>query len=829
MSSSNSAIGALVIVPIVIAISVAFIAIKFSQCCKRTGRSIQNLWNKSFPWSATNVDNRRRKIRRSNLRSSQLYADSWLDLESIDSRQGYSEFNNQAPQREGKPQSEGEGMASVKERATRVELREFKSGRDREREISKPQPLRIIKRSQTVTNCTPSRAFVRRGRGTSDESDQSKGSPPQGIDRPLTVRKKRHGRRSVVGLSLDEPQSGSEGSGSTIEDIVRKHSDLDDPEADLDITPKARPPTARINSAGAFLKSELHERSFDIEPTSFSVRDNRHSMFTPQHTTRRPPPDIVSPPRIPERRLSKSKNFFLRAIGGRLSDDSKSVRRKDSEVSKGTLIRRLSRSRNPSPAESYTDSIVSTDRAYSFQLGSLDITDVGVNSRLSSYLGGSPSCASSDAAAVEDFFVLCPQITITPEISSVDTGSCFLWVAIEVTGTLQKADGCEDRYISSRPHSHAPDLWPYGRLHSMRIDLHPGQGCMVSEIVGDLHKTKIISAGETQLILAKIRFNKFVPPTHIRESSSDGLIAQLENDLGDTLTPYLTVRLTYKHSAFPNIKSPATIANGMSMHITRIQTEATAVIKRHNPLSAWSPRTSQTINSPVEVNPLIELVETYLPSERAREVIRKLANERTPIPLAKRFEHAHGASEDTVTAPHASMATRLGASESVASSSVADPASARGVMDPPSTSGPFARLGSPSSHHGPLSDEMDPARQVWAEMRRASRGGGPARHPRGSISADHYFSVDDGCSPSQLSSSLDSPSAFLAGTGEGIELINEERSRIMDMALRNKRSVGQESLQSIVPSVGRQKLKGGALSGLGLGVGRTWGWNGNWW
>ncbi|KAK2630573.1 hypothetical protein QTJ16_001393 [Diplocarpon rosae] len=719
-------------------------------------------------------------------------------------------------------------MASTKERATRVELRESKSGRDREREISKPQPLRIIKRSQTVTNCTPSRAFVRRGRGTSDESDQSKGSPPQGVDRPLTVRKKRHGRRSVVGLSLDEPQSGSEGSGGTIEDIVRKHSDLDDPEADLDITPKARPSTARINSAGAFLKSELHERSFDIEPTSFSVRDNRHSMFTPQQTTRRPPPNIVSPPRIPERRLSKSKNFFLRAIGGRLSDDSKSVRRKNSEVSRGTLIRRLSRSRNPSPAESYTDSIVSTDRAYSFQLGSLDVTDVSVNSRLSSYVGRPPSCASSDAAAVEDLFVLCPQITITPEISSVDTGSCFLWVAIEVTGTLQKADG-EDRFVSSRTNSPAPDLWPYGRLHSMRIDLHPGQGCMVSEIVGDLHKTKIIRAGETQLILAKIRFNKFVPPTHIRESSSDGLIAQLENDLGDTLIPYLTVRLTYKHSAFPNIKSPVTVADGMSMHITRIQTEATAVIKRHNPLSAWSPRTSQTINSPVEVNPLIELVETYLPSERAREVLRKLANERTPIPLAKRFEHAHGASEDTGKSTDASIATRIGASASVVASPLACTASARSVMEPPSTSGPFARLGSTRSHQGHLSEEMDPARKVWAEMRRASRGGGLSRHPRGSISADHYLGVDEGCSPGQLSSSLGSPSAFLAGAGEDMELITEERSRIMDMALRNKRSVGQESLQSIVPSVGKQKLKGGALSGLGLGVGRTWGWNGNWW
>ncbi|OWP05566.1 hypothetical protein B2J93_7910 [Marssonina coronariae] len=821
MSTSNSAVGALVIVPIVIAISVAFIAINFSQCCKRTGRSIKNIWNESCPWSNKNVANRRRKLRRSNLRSSQLYADSWLDLESIDSRQGYSKSNDQSPQQKTTFPSGGDkdeilGGDNTAKRVWHPSRNARLAWSFANPNLGETENGKSASRSHFgLSNVVRPSPTARRPERLSDED----------AAHLMGATRKRHGRRSVVGLSLDEPQSGSEGSGSTIEDIVH----LDEPEVDLDITPKARPTTARIRSAGAFLKSELHQRSFEFEPTSFSVRDNRHAMFTPQHTTRRPP-SRVSPPKIPERRLSKSKNFFLRAIGGRLSDNSKSVRRKDSEASKSTSIHRIPRSRNPSPAESYTDSIVSTDSAFSFQLGSLDIADVNINPRLSSYVGGPSSSASSDTAAVEDIFVLCPQITITPEIPSVDTGSCFLWVAIEVTGTLQKADGCENRYISSRTHnSHIPDIWPYGRLHSMRIDLHPGQGCFVSEIVGDLHKTKIIRAGETQLILAKIRFNKFIPPTHIRDSSSDGLIAQLENDLGDTLTPYLTVRLTYKHSAFPNIKSPATIANGMSMHITRIQTEATAVIKRHNPLSAWSPRTSQTINSPLELNPLIGLVETYLPSERAREVIRKLANERTPIPLAKRFEHVHGAGEETVKPTNSSIATRTRASESVVSSPLAYAISTRGGADPPSASGPFARLGSTGLHPGHLSEEVDPARKVWAEMRRASRGGGPSRHPRGSISADHYFSVDEGCSPSQHSSSLDSPSAFLAGKGEGIELINEERSRIMDMALRNKRSVGQESLKSIVPSVARQKLKGGALSGLGLGVGRTWGWNGNWW
>ncbi len=346
-------------------------------------------------------------------------------------------------------------MASVKERATRVELRES------EKESAKPQPLRIIKRSQTVANCEAGRAAERRGRGTSGGSDESKGSPPQGVDRPLTVRKKRQGRRSVIGLSMEEP--GGEVGGSVVEDIIRKHSGewgwvrlrwgerllmllgFDDLEEDLDVTPKARLSAARTNSAGAFLKSELYLQSRDIEATRYSVRDNRHSMFSPQPVTRRPHIAKSSPPKIPERRPSKSKNFFLRAIGGRLSDESKSIRRKDSTASKATLVRRLSRSRNPSSSESYTDSIISTDSAYSFDPDSLDITDVSMNSRISSSQEAPHTVPQSLSASPPDVFVLCPQIIITPEISSVDTGSCFLWVAIEVTGTLQRADGLEDR------------------------------------------------------------------------------------------------------------------------------------------------------------------------------------------------------------------------------------------------------------------------------------------------------------------------------------------------------------------------------------------------
>jgi hypothetical protein len=57
----------------------------------------------------------------------------------------------------------------------------------------------------------------------------------------------------------------------------------------------------------------------------------------------------------------------------------------------------------------------------------------------------------------------------------------------------------------------------------------------------------------------------------------------------------------------------------------------------------------------------------------------------------------------------------------------------------------------------------------------------------------------------------------------------------MEVALRNKRSVGAETLRSMAPSVVQMsastvgKGKGAAFGGLGVGLGRTWGWGPPWW
>jgi len=339
---------------------------------------------------------------------------------------------------------------------------------------------------------------------------------------------------------------------------------------------------------------------------------------------------------------------------------------------------------------------------------------------------------------------------------------------------------------------------------------------VVSEIIGNLHGSKEIQANETFLVLAKVRLTKLAPSPspRFRESSSDEVMADLETQLGDSLYPYLTVRLAYKHSGFRNHKSSSLISAGMSSHTTRLQTEATAVINRHDPDSVWSPRASRTINTPSEANRLVELVQTHYSPKKARDVLRKLSNERNPASISTRFANTAGSSSEETAKPfNHTISDRI---DSVIPLSLVD---GKWTDSKGNTVGPLARL--PAA-----TEEVDPARKIWTQMRRNSRS---HHHMRASIT-DNYFStmsdmdLESEGTPTRSSSGDNSVSTHSNGS------VRQERDKIMEVALRNKRSIGTETLRSIAPSVLESIGKGkGTASGLGLGFGRTLGWGPPWW
>ncbi|KAI0998473.1 hypothetical protein K3495_g9722 [Podosphaera aphanis] len=97
MNSSNyasPAIGALILVPILIAASAASIALKASDYSQAFARFVRNYWHSHAPRFGSSVLASRRKLRRSNFHSSQLHSDLWYDLDSVYSDQeiGYSGF-----------------------------------------------------------------------------------------------------------------------------------------------------------------------------------------------------------------------------------------------------------------------------------------------------------------------------------------------------------------------------------------------------------------------------------------------------------------------------------------------------------------------------------------------------------------------------------------------------------------------------------------------------------------------------------------------------------------------------------------------------------------
>jgi len=229
---------------------------------------------------------------------------------------------------------------------------------------------------------------------------------------------------------------------------------LDDPDA----TPKAHKQVALAMSAGRFHKSQAHGSKSDAQAGLSSVRGHRQNITLPdldyQFQSYNEDENTAETP-ITQRRFSKSKNFCLRAFSGRAAEQPKPARRTHSTTSKNTLIRRLSRGRKSSSSSydsGFEGSAVSADTSSSLPPSSLDIALVSINSRISSYEAPSNSSSSSSTAYATspNMPVLCPLITVTPELPGVDGGTCSLWVAIQISGALRRADGYDDRKLAVR-------------------------------------------------------------------------------------------------------------------------------------------------------------------------------------------------------------------------------------------------------------------------------------------------------------------------------------------------------------------------------------------
>ncbi|KAM3065398.1 hypothetical protein ACMFMG_011480 [Clarireedia jacksonii] len=737
------------------------------------------------------------------------------------------------------------GMASKKTKSSNMELHES------EVEITKPQPLRIIKRSQTIAggkaggrSGAAGRDWNDNGRRWSGYSLESKGSPPLAKDGPLTVHKIRRGRGSILDGSLDAAIVDVQKRGLS-ETTVAVNDDKKHSRDDLDATPKANRLVSRSLSVGRFLRTELHRggsQNVIKEHQRLSPRQSAQSLNP--RVTPTLEQNLDGSPKIPTRRPSKSKNFIMKAFGSRKNDESKTALTREASIgSQRTLLRKLSHQK--STASTLSSSISSTvsslgtaESSHSFERYRQDIIDIGFDLRVSSYNDDIEiSCPATPTPSKcrDEMFVLCPQISVTPESTSVYAGMCTLWVAIEITGVLRRADGSGASGEMGRAFSaqnltpQYNDLRSYGSLHNIAVELQPGLDCFIVDQPDDLFQAKTIRVSETLLMLVKIGLNKIkLPVAHAKETSTDELIDDLKGILGDTTTKYLTVKLNYRHSAFLNLRTPLVKGdNKLLPQHTLLETKATATVKRHNPSSAWSPRNSAALNPPVGLNPLTKIIEKHYSAERAREALHKLADDRVQIPYPRR---TYGYSSDkenlkseTNITPNVAI-TPPGLTHSVSMTAI----SYFNAHGSPHS----RRLGSPYDH--PLdieAKEMDPARKIWSQMRRSSRLG-RSGHPRTSISDGHYFSTDEdgdlespgaGGNCSVRDANRAGPNLSLYHQPKELKMregaaVDDRRMAVRNVALRNKRSVGQESLRSMVPSTFSGNGEGGEGRGMDVGM-----------
>ncbi|ORY63166.1 uncharacterized protein BCR38DRAFT_410123 [Pseudomassariella vexata] len=375
------------------------------------------------------------------------------------------------------------------------------------------------------------------------------------------------------------------------------------------------------------------------------------------------------------------------------------------------------------------------------------------------------SIRESDGSIL-DPYLLVPHIAITPETKILEDGETTLWAAIEISGQLCRPHAVDhSRGITNANHSgqcflpvhHCEaGLSRYGYLYDVTVEIFPRAESVIVDLVND-GSTRDISPGSSLLTLAHVRLNAAQPPQANKSSTSlsDDLFADLEYQLGSTRTEYMKVRVSYCHSGFPAFKNTSSQESGSTCQ-TRLETTSIGVIKRHNPASEWSPRPTP---SPVS-NSLFAIIASHWGPIRANDTMYRIVTTwSTPRKVANAINRKVDRSEDTIKPP-----------------------------DRTGTAPPLIvprRKTSLRKASTDLGTDMDPARKIWTQMRRTSSGSRPA----------YFVSRVNRIPGSSTDSSMLSPQRTDLKSD-----VERQRDLIREMALHNKRSIGADSLRSLVPS-----------------------------
>jgi hypothetical protein len=253
-------------------------------------------------------------------------------------------------------------------------------------------------------------------------------------------------------------------------------------------------------------------------------------------------------------------------------------------------------------------------------------------------------------------------------------------------------------------------------------------------------------------VLAKVKIDRRrlrQPGRHLVQKSNE-LIADIESQLGSTGIRYLEVHLRYQHSGFPLSHSTAP-TDGTANCQTRLETTATGIIKEQALHPPWGLPCVGTGESS-----LLDLVASHWGPLRANEIFFRETSPQVDSIVATNTAHYDSLKKmDRTWSPFANVPQR---------------------QVTPQNSSP---------------GQEDPARKIWTQMRRSSSRCGST------VGASRNESLSTAVSPLIITDKASTITGPLKMRSD----VDRRRELIRDAALRNQRSIGADSLKSLVPSM----------------------------
>ncbi|KAI0432532.1 hypothetical protein F5Y09DRAFT_353440 [Xylaria sp. FL1042] len=538
--------------------------------------------------------------------------------------------------------------------------------------------------------------------------------------------------------------------------------------------PKANPPARKSNTLSSDVPSPLHiikrTKTVEFHPTEKRETSNGSIDYGPDR-----------PLSVVKKRQCRGNN----AESAMLKRNCISPAQEQPKP-RGAL-RWLSRQRTSSTGTTrrrhnprdYSISSHGSSIGQSSSLGYLDEASTlePFESRCSMQMDTSLSSILTSPDYSDDCHLLVPRISITPELQASNNVMSTVWAAIEISAQLSLPcpndildSRCGNDLLLSNP-LRVGSASRFGSLYDLQINVIPVPQTAVVEVIQDNNK-RSLGLGSSMLVLAKIQIDhRRRQPDRAMTQKSNKLIADLESTLGAASVRYIQVHLRYHHSGFPasNHTEPT---DGTMDWQTQLETTVTGVIKQQDLHSAPC-----LPSSSIGGSQLFGLVASYWGPIRANEIFSD--RPRRPDP--------------GVAANNATLAR--GQRTTICEESIHYPST---IERSPFTPLPRRQVGTLTTSPD---QKEDPARKIWTEMRRRTSRSRPNMHIRNS---------DD--LPTIATPAIPGRPSINTGSLKIKSDADRRREMIRDVALRNKRSIGADSLKSLVPS----------MMNLGLGGKEAW-------